>query len=592
MDPHAEYTQRLNARLAEAALEERRHRMLGNVRLVVALAAAGLAWLAFGRHLLSGWWLLVPGAGFVALMGIHERVIRARDRAARAARFYQRALARIEDRWAGGGESGDRFLDPAHPYAQDLDLFGKGSLFELLSTARTQAGEETLARWLLGPASPEVVRERQAAVEELRGRLDLREELALLGEEVRAGVHSEALAKWGEAPPVLDSRAARATAVILAGLAVVSLGVLFATGFRLLFLAVVPAEIAFAFWWRARVRHVVYSADQPGQDLALLSHVLARLEREPFGAPRLVELRAAMTTQGEPPSRRIARLDRLLVLLESRHNAFFAPIAAALLWATQLAFAIEQWRRESGGAIRRWLEAVGEMEALCALAGYAYEHPSDPFPEFIAQSPYFDGEALAHPLLPASRAVANDVRLDAGLRLLIVSGSNMSGKSTLLRTAGTNLVLAMAGAPVRARRLRLSPLAPGASIRVVDSLQGGRSRFYAEITRIRLLVDLARGPLPLLFLLDELLHGTNSHDRRIGAAGVVRALVERGGIGLITTHDLALADIAGTLSPPGANVHFQDHLEDGKISFDYRLRPGVVTKSNALELMRSVGLEV
>jgi DNA mismatch repair ATPase MutS len=188
--------------------------------------------------------------------------------------------------------------------------------------------------------------------------------------------------------------------------------------------------------------------------------------------------------------------------------------------------------------------------------------------------------------------VSNDLRLDGHLRVLLVSGSNMSGKSTLLRTVGTNAILALAGAPVRARRLRISPLQVGASIRTLDSLQSGTSRFYAEILRLRQLVELAGATTPLLFLLDELLHGTNSHDRRIGAEGVVRALYAKGSLGLVTTHDLALAEIAEGLAPHLANVHFQDHIENGRIRFDYRLRPGLVEHSNALELMRSVGLEV
>jgi DNA mismatch repair ATPase MutS len=196
-------------------------------------------------------------------------------------------------------------------------------------------------------------------------------------------------------------------------------------------------------------------------------------------------------------------------------------------------------------------------------------------------------------LIPETRNVRTDLKLsDEERRVLIVSGSNMSGKSTLLRTVGINTVLALAGAPIRARRLRLTPLQVGASIRIQDSLQAGASRFYAEITRLRQIVELTEGELPVLFLLDEILHGTNSHDRRIGAEGVVRGLIERGAIGLITTHDLALARIAEELAPRAANVHFEDHLEEGKMTFDYRLRPGVVERSNALELMRSVGLEV
>jgi DNA mismatch repair ATPase MutS len=176
--------------------------------------------------------------------------------------------------------------------------------------------------------------------------------------------------------------------------------------------------------------------------------------------------------------------------------------------------------------------------------------------------------------------------------VLLVSGSNMSGKSTLMRAVGINTVLAMAGAPVRARKLILSPLQIGASIRVNDSLQEGSSRFYAEITRLRQIFDFAAGEPPLLFLLDELLQGTNSKDRRVGAEGIVRALVERGAIGIVSTHDLALTDIGGPLDGHLHNVHFQDELIDGKMRFDYLLREGIVTKSNGLELMRSIGLEV
>jgi DNA mismatch repair ATPase MutS len=242
------------------------------------------------------------------------------------------------------------------------------------------------------------------------------------------------------------------------------------------------------------------------------------------------------------------------------------------------------------------MATVGELEAAAALGTYAFDRPGDPFPEVLAPSegPLFDGRSLGHPLLPEASCVRNDLSLGVagGPRALVVSGSNMSGKSTFLRTCGVNVVLALAGAPVRAAALRLSPLALGASIRVVDSLQEGESKFYAEITRLRRILDLTRGEPPVLFLLDEILHGTNSHDRRIGAEAVIRALLERGAIGLVTTHDLALARIAEEPGSRLANVHFEDTLEGGRVRFDYRLRPGVVQRSNALALMREVGLEV
>jgi DNA mismatch repair ATPase MutS len=288
----------------------------------------------------------------------------------------------------------------------------------------------------------------------------------------------------------------------------------------------------------------------------------------------------------------VAQLSRLLDQLDWKRNFFFAPFAALLFWTTQIALAVESFRRTCGPRIADWLAAVGEIEALCSLAGQAFEHPDDPFPELLDAGAVFDGEGLGHPLLPLARCVRNDVRLDLDHPLLLVSGSNMSGKSTLLRTVGTNVVLALAGAPVRARRLRLSPLTLGASIRVQDSLEAGVSRFYAEITRIRQIMDLAREAPPLLFLLDEVLHGTNSGDRRTGAEAIVRGLLSRGALGLVTTHDLAIAAMAEGLGPRARNVHFEDHLEDGRIAFDYRMHEGVVRKSNALALMRAVGLDV
>src|ERR1700674_1008456 len=253
--------------------------------------------------------------------------------------------------------------------------------------------------------------------------------------------------------------------------------------------------------------------------------------------------------------------------------------------------AVEQWRFDHSAALQIWLDSWAEFEALHSLANYAYENPGNSFPEVCSET-RFEAEALGHPLLSMACCVRNDIQLGGESRFYIVSGSNMSGKSTLLRAIGLNAVLALAGAPVTCARMRVSLLYIGASMRTMDSLVDHRSRFYAEIERLRDIVDLARAGHPTLFLLDELLSGTNSHDRRIGAAAVIRSLVEGGAIGLVTTHDLALADIAETLGGRARNVHFEDYLEGGEIRFDYRLRTGVVERSNALELMRAVGLDV
>jgi len=330
--PAGEYTRRLGARRDAARRLARGERRISNMRLIVFLAAVAMALVAFDTGIVSPWWVVAPLALFAALVVLHDRVITARRRADRAVAFYERGLARLEDRWMGHGEAGERFLDAAHPYAADLDLFGRGSLFELLCTARTRAGEDTLAAWLCAPAPPDVVCARQAAVAELTAQLDLREDLALLGDDVRAGLDADTLAAWGTAPPVLLSPGARIASAVLVGLAGVALIAWPLSGVGPLpLLAVLAVEAAFALRLRRRVLHVIHAAQHPDRELVLFAELLARLEGARFTSPRLVTLRAALDTDGEPPSRSIARLHRLVHLLDARKNELFAPLAALLL---------------------------------------------------------------------------------------------------------------------------------------------------------------------------------------------------------------------------------------------------------------------
>ena len=592
MLPADEYGQRLQARESSAAYHEKIHYRCGNFRLVIFLAAGLLAWMSLHSHRLSAWWLVIPLAAFLTVAVFHSRVLRRRDLARRAVVFYANGLARIEDRWKGTGQTGDRFADPHHVYSADLDLFGRGCLFELISTARTRMGEETLAAWLLAPAAPERIRERHGAVAELRVEIDLREDLAVLGEDARVGVHSEELARWAIASNRLQWPPLRFLATLLALLFIASAGVWAYWGTITPLLLVVLVEGAIMYRLRKAMKDVLHGAGKALHDLDLLSGVLARMERHTFRSPRLQQLQSELTSGEAGASQAIARLRTIGDLIDSRDNLFVRVLDVPLMYSVQLALSAERWRRAHGPHVQGWLQAIGELEALLSLAGYSYEHPADCFPEFVSGEPSLQAQALGHPLLPSSSCVRNDVRLGGDASVLLVSGSNMSGKSTLLRAVGINVVLAMAGGPVRARSLRLAPLQPGASIRINDSLQEGNSRFYAEITRLRRLFDLAGNDPPLLFLLDELLQGTNSQDRRIGAEGIVRALLARGAIGLLTTHDLALTEIGSVLETRLQNVHFQDELTAGKITFDFRLRDGIVTKSNGLELMRSVGLDV
>jgi hypothetical protein len=598
--PFEEYVQRLKARELRVAHFEKIHIRAGNIRLTLAVLAVIVAWGPFRAHYLSPWWLAAPIAAFIGVGAYHSRILRARELADRAAKFYKKGLARVEDRWAGTGETGERFDDPHHVYAADLDLFGEGSLFQLLSTARTRMGEDALATWLLAPAAVQDIRERHAAVSELRDQLDLREDLAVLGEDVGIGVHPDALLKWAETPNQMRPLWMRWLSPVLAGLAVASVVVWIWLGMLTPLVLILVLEKFFCYRVRTPLDAVLHETEHAFRDLDLLSGVLARIEAHTFHSARLRALQRQLSSSDVPASQAIAQLGTLVDFINSRHNFMVRIIDVPLMYSVQVAFAAERWRQAHGRALRPWVAAIAEMEALVSLAAYSFEHPADPFPEFAEGQASLDAEQLGHPLVSSATCVRNDVSLAGDTRILLVSGSNMSGKSTLLRTVGINVVLAMAGAPVRARRMRLSPLQTGASIRINDSLREGSSRFYAEITRLRQIFDLAGRKPPLLFLLDELLQGTNSIDRRIGAEGIVRALLNRGAIGFVSTHDLALTDIDGASDgkPDGHrdgrlhNVHFQDQLENGKLKFDYKLRDGVVTKSNGLDLMRSIGLEV
>jgi len=582
--PGEVYTSRLAARRAEQQRLARRHALLSGwhrlllgtlVLLIILVEKEGLvAKLVFigGPALLLGD-LITRRARVAQLVREHRWM----------ADLYQQRLACVEDRWPGTGEPGTRYLGPDHPAAADLDLFGVGGLFERMTMPCTRAGEDTLAGWLLAPAGAVEARERQAAVAELRGRLDLREHLALLASHVAASSDLPHVAHWGQAAAVFTSPAARGLGALTLALTVVALlgGLVFHTGTAPVLIAL-GLQAAFAITLRRRANAVLGPLEKHPYDLAALGRLFARLESEHFSSPRLVQLRANLIC---------GRASRQTVWLN--HLRRWAPLAPMLASRPQMAILLDCWRQASVPAFARWLHALGEIEALCALAAYSYECPGDPFPEILDAGTVFEAEGLGHPLLPQARCVRNDVALgDGGTRLLIISGSNMAGKSTLLRAAGVNAALALAGAPVRACRLRIAPLTVGATLRIQDSLLAGRSRFQAEILRVRRLLEMAKGLPPLLFLLDELFQGTNSADRRIGADAVLRQLVDAGAIGLVTTHDLALTEIGDRLDDRAANCHFEDHFDNGEITFDYRMRPGVVRHSNGLALMRAVGIEV
>ncbi len=594
MTAREEYAARLADRETRIAALQRASGRFGVARLSLAGAALVLAWMAWYAHWFTARWIALPIVIFAIVVIAHSRSRRRQAHLTRQAQFYRRGMARIEEQWAGTGMHERPCDDTHHVYAADLDLFGEGSLFELLCAARTAMGERTLAAWLLEPAGLEEIRRRHASIEDLRERLDLREDVAVLGEDGSVLLEPERLLAWAQAA---NPRTRPWLGALAVGLPVALLGAALwalSGGPWLPTVVILAIEAGVLYRLDASVTPnlngvaAAYEAD----GLRTFAQLLNRIEQERFTSAPLCALHATLDSGTTRCSEAMRTLAWITGFADARDSLFVrAFLAVPFLYSVQVALAAERWRRRHAAEVPGWIDAAGRFEALVSLAQYRFEHPDLPFPEFSAEPGMFDARDLGHPLLPANRCVRNDVHLSKQEPILIVSGSNMSGKSTLLRAVGLNVVLAMAGAPVNARALRLAPLTLGASIRVNDSLREGQSRFSAELSRLRQIVALAQNGATVLFLIDELLQGTNSNDRRIGAEGLLRALAELGAVGIATTHDLALTALSA-LEGRARNVHFRDTLRDGHMHFDYRLHPGVVTTSNGLELMRAMGLRV
>jgi hypothetical protein len=380
-----------------------------------------------------------------------------------------------------------------------------------------------------------------------------------------------------------------ATSALLAGIVVTGLlGIIPWANVAIWISPLIVLHTAFGLFFRRRVNGMLGWLRPVSAETRLLREGLALLEGQQFGSLKLRRL----AEQVRSGAATIRKLERLLNALDQRDKDWFYGPSRVLLVGTQLCMAIENWRREHGDALKIWVQSWAEFEVVNALAAYGYENPDNTFPEFSDGRACFEANDLGHPLLPHASCVVNDVALSREFPFYVISGSNMSGKSTLLRAIGLNVVLAFAGAPVRARKLQLSGLSMFASISILDSLLNGKSKFMAEVDRLRQAIETAVEDRSVLFLVDEIFSGTNSRDRRIAAEAVVRALVNRGAIGALSTHDLALTEIATSEGMYGVNMHMGSRDERDPMDFDYRLKPGVTQEANALAIARMAGVPV
>jgi hypothetical protein len=603
------YEKRAAAHAAKRDAEARRSKVISRLRLATFLpGAAALVWAGTGgAPRVAGPIALALLAGFAVLVVWHARVEERMNWFDALHVVNMHALARIGRAW-------DR-LPPAeppagldvegHPYALDLDLFGRASLMQWLGAMETTHGRSILERWLLAPAAAAEIRHRQAAVVELAPAVEWRESLSANGRmasSIRA-VEMEQFLRWAEGEGTFTPAGRRRlrVAVLAITAAIWLLIALHARGITegAYWLLPMAVGMVLSFATAERVHTEFNKAGAGHHAFARYAHLFEHATNAPSRAPHLQELHHRLTASGAVAPSCMRRLNRILGFAALRVGAAILhfPIQMTTLWDFHVFFALDRWRRQVGPRVRDWMHAVGELEALSAFAQVQADNPSWTLPEIAESEPTFAADTLGHPLIPDDRRVSNSVAVGPPGTLLLITGSNMSGKSTLLRAIGVNAVLAQAGAPVCAQALRLPPLDLETSIRVHDSLEHGLSYFMAALARLKHVVDRAQRARPeggrtVLYLLDEILQGTNSAERAIAVRGVARHLLASGAIGVMTTHDLGLAAEA-PLNTAATLAHFTEIVDEGgKMTFDYRLRPGLATSRNALRLMQLIGIEL
>jgi hypothetical protein len=599
----AEYQAREKRFSAEAEAHASRSRTVSNLRgLAFAVFIVSLLLSVFGKSSgISGPLSIAALIAFLTLVVWHSRVLAEEDLARRFARVNRDALARITGRFAELAENGARFADPLHPYSDDLDVFGEGSLFQRVSVAHTRVGQEKLAAFFREPSDTAGIRERQTAVRALAPLLDVRQRIEALslgvvdpGPKRKDPPNPEPLLRWAESKPELEHWLHVVWAARILPFFTIGGMIAWSTFGRSWLFFTVPAALSlFALSLSNAITARVFSAVSETQGAFLrYGTLLSELESLNVDAPLIRAAQARLTQSGKKPSEEMRRFERVVGFFELKHNGMIYPIVNLfLLWDVHCVLALEAWQETAGRFVREWLDVVGEAEALSSLAGLAHDEPDFCFPELVPVT-CFRAEDLGHVLIDRKVRVTNTVELPEPGTALLVTGSNMSGKSTLLRSMGLANVLAFAGGPVCAKKLVLSEFTLATSIRMSDSLSSGVSHFYAEINKLKAVVDKTNGEKPVFFLLDEILHGTNSLERQIGARWVIAELIKRGALGAVSTHDMGLCELSPELMARVTLIHFRESVVGSEMSFDYKAHPGPVQAGNALRLMRRIGLEV
>jgi DNA mismatch repair ATPase MutS len=547
-----------------------------------------------------------PMGGGLFLLGIflliyldigHRKIIMNRKNAIILRDINEHSIWRLDGRWLTFLHTGNELRDDSHPYTSDLDIFGQGSLFQWINVTQTYLGRKKLGQILTAPPeSISVIRERQTAIGELANSLTWRQKFLALGIASRDEIRDpDFLFQWvKDRNPFFTKKSVilslRALPIFTIGIIIVYL----ATKSISLWIPVLALAVQYGLLkiGSKKRKLILASAGEYQKNLQLYERLLRQILKKDYQSVYLQRLKRKLFNRDqESVIQQLRKLAKVIELIASRYNALYLFFNMITLCDYQCLIALERWKRISGEALKDWLETIAEFEALASLSIIRYDHPEWATPELVPSTPFVTAEHLGHPLLTEAVRVTNPLQIGNQTKVILITGSNMSGKSTYLRTIGINLVLAFTGAPVCAATFCCAPLDIYTCMRISDNLEKNISTFYAEILRIKSIVEASAKSRPIFFLLDEIFKGTNSLDRHTGAKMLIQKLIQNGAIGLVSTHDLELGELAQE-QPTVRNYHFQEHFQNNQLNFDYLLRPGLSKTRNALYLMKAAGIIV
>jgi len=533
---------------------------------------------------------------FIYLVKLHEKAIQRKNFTDALVKINERAIDRIEDNWNKFQDNGEEFGQEEHPYSGDLDIVGHNSFFQWINSSATYFGRLRLKDYLLKPLkSKDQIKERQEAVKELAKEIEIRqrvnaEAMLISGQ----STNPEDLIKWAERPQKEGGSLAEkliTNLLTLAFFTIIFLAIFTETVTYKAFLAVTALNLAVLYLGNKKGGPILDTIHQYKTGIRTYENIIRAIEEGNFSSQSLKKIqRKLYTKENKKASELISELKAISNLISDRRNMAYIIINIAFMWDFRCITMLSKWKSKNGKYLKSWLEVIGEFEALSSFANIAFENESWCFPDLHEEGMILKAENLGHPLL-GQRRVCNNITIKDKGSVLLITGSNMSGKSTFLRTVGINLVMSYCGAPVCASSFTASIMNVYSCMRVSDNLEKSISSFYAEILRIKMIVNASKGNNKIFFLLDEIFKGTNSIDRHLGASMLIKQLSKSGASGMVSTHDLELGDLEKEMAKL-SNYHFQEHYENGDLRFDYKLRRGISTTRNAMHIIKMAGIEV